>query len=260
MISRRWSLLAVSTVLAVGACLPGCTTGYVVRAGWYQAEMLAAREPIDEVLERGELSAGQEQRLRLVPSLKRYGQGIGLAATDNYDSLAVGWDRTVWNVSAAQALSFENETWWFPVVGRVPYLGYFVEDEARAEAQTLLDRIGLGDKANEFPDRLSGGQQQRGAMVRAIATNPRVLLLDEVTSALDPELVGEVLDLIRELKQTGVTIVMATHEMDFAKDVADRVAFLDNGVILEEGTAKQVLTKPREARTREYLKRFHASR
>jgi polar amino acid transport system ATP-binding protein len=132
--------------------------------------------------------------------------------------------------------------------------------EARAEAQVLLDRIGLGDKANEFPDRLSGGQQQRAAMVRAIATNPRVLLLDEVTSALDPELVGEVLDLIRELKQTGVTIVMATHEMDFAKDVADRVAFLDNGVILEEGTAKQVLTKPREARTREYLKRFHASR
>jgi polar amino acid transport system ATP-binding protein len=132
--------------------------------------------------------------------------------------------------------------------------------EARADAQVLLDRIGLGDKANEFPDRLSGGQQQRAAMVRAIATNPRVLLLDEVTSALDPELVGEVLDLIRELKQTGVTIVMATHEMDFAKDVADRVAFLDNGVILEEGTAKQVLTKPREARTREYLKRFHASR
>lgn len=134
------------------------------------------------------------------------------------------------------------------------------KNEARAEAQVLLDRIGLGDKANEFPDRLSGGQQQRAAMVRAIATNPRVLLLDEVTSALDPELVGEVLDLIRELKETGVTIVMATHEMDFAKDVADRVAFLDNGVILEEGTAKQVLTKPREARTREYLKRFHASR
>lgn len=134
------------------------------------------------------------------------------------------------------------------------------KNEARAEAQVLLDRIGLGDKANEFPDRLSGGQQQRAAMVRAIATNPRVLLLDEVTSALDPELVGEVLDLIRELKETGVTIVMATHEMDFAKDVADRVAFLDNGLILEEGTAKQVLTKPREARTREYLKRFHASR
>lgn len=140
MISRRWSLLGVSAILAVGACLPGCTTGYVVRAGWYQAEMLAAREPIDEVLERGELSAGQEQRLRLVPSLKRYGQGIGLAATDNYDSLAVGWDRTVWNVSAAQALSFENETWWFPVVGRVPYLGYFVEDEARAEGARLASR------------------------------------------------------------------------------------------------------------------------
>jgi polar amino acid transport system ATP-binding protein len=132
--------------------------------------------------------------------------------------------------------------------------------EAREEAHRLLERIGLGEKADEFPDRLSGGQQQRAAIARAIATNPRILLLDEVTSALDPELVGEVLDLIRELKQAGVTIVMATHEMDFARDVADRVAFLDNGVILEEGPAKQVLSKPREARTREYLTRFHASR
>jgi polar amino acid transport system ATP-binding protein len=131
--------------------------------------------------------------------------------------------------------------------------------EARDEAQGLLERIGLGDKANEYPDRLSGGQQQRAAIVRAIATNPRVLLLDEVTSALDPELVGEVLDLIRELKQTGVTIVMATHEMNFARDVADRVAFLDDGVILEQGTAQQVLGSPREARTREYLKRFNAA-
>lgn len=131
--------------------------------------------------------------------------------------------------------------------------------EAREEAHRLLERIGLGDKADEFPDRLSGGQQQRAAIARAIATNPRILLLDEVTSALDPELVGEVLDLIRELKQAGVTIVMATHEMDFARDVADRVAFLDDGVILEQGPAKQVLSKPREARTREYLRRFHAS-
>ncbi len=132
--------------------------------------------------------------------------------------------------------------------------------EAREEAHRLLERIGLGEKADEFPDRLSGGQQQRAAIARAIATNPRILLLDEVTSALDPELVGEVLDLVRELKQAGVTIVMATHEMDFARDVADRVAFLDDGIILEEGPAKQVLSKPREARTREYLTRFHASR
>ncbi len=130
----------MSLALVVSASLPGCTTGYVVRAGWYQAEMLAAREPIDEVLARGGLSAGQEQRLRLVPSLKRYGHSIGLAATDNYDTLAVGWDRTVWNVSAAQPLSFENETWWFPVVGRVPYLGYFVEDEARTEGARLAAR------------------------------------------------------------------------------------------------------------------------
>jgi predicted aminopeptidase len=140
MISRRWSLLGVLLPLAWSAALPGCTTGYVVRAGWYQAEMLARREPIDEVLARGGLSAGQEQRLRLVPSLKSYGRGIGLSATDNYDSLAVGWERTVWNVSAAQPLSFENETWWFPVVGRVPYLGYFVEADARAEGARLSSR------------------------------------------------------------------------------------------------------------------------
>ena len=130
--------------------------------------------------------------------------------------------------------------------------------EARERARELLARIGLSDKANEYPDRLSGGQQQRVAIVRAIATNPRVLLLDEVTSALDPELVGEVLDLIRELKDTGVTIVMATHEMAFARDVADRVAFLDGGVIAEEGPAKRVINRPREARTREYLSRFHS--
>lgn len=132
--------------------------------------------------------------------------------------------------------------------------------DARERARELLTRIGLADKASEYPDRLSGGQQQRVAIVRAIATNPRVLLLDEVTSALDPELVGEVLDLIRELKETGVTIVMATHEMSFARDVADRVAFVDEGVIAEEGPAKRLIDNPREQRTREYLSRFHAGR
>jgi ABC-type polar amino acid transport system ATPase subunit len=128
--------------------------------------------------------------------------------------------------------------------------------DARAHALELLDRVGLADKADEFPDKLSGGQQQRVAIVRAIATNPKLLLLDEVTSALDPELVGEVLELIRALKSDGVTIIMATHEMAFARDIADRVVFIEGGVIVEQGTAKQIFEKPREARTREYLSRF----
>ena len=127
---------------------------------------------------------------------------------------------------------------------------------AEATALALLDRVGLADKAREYPDRLSGGQQQRVAIVRAIATNPELLLLDEITSALDPELVTEVLDLVRDLKNDGTTIVMATHEMAFARDVADRVVFLDGGVIAEEGPATDVLVRPREDRTRAFLSRF----
>ena len=128
--------------------------------------------------------------------------------------------------------------------------------EAEQKALALLDGIGLGDKAKEFPDRLSGGQQQRAAIVRAIATDPELLLLDEVTSALDPELVGEVLELVRSLKASGTTIVMATHEMAFARDVADRVVFLDQGVIAEQGPPSQLLGAPREDRTRAFLARF----
>ena len=120
----------------------------------------------------------------------------------------------------------------------------------------LLDRVGLADKAREFPDRLSGGQQQRAAIARAIATEPELLLLDEITSALDPELVGEVLDLVRELKRDGTTIVMATHEMSFARDVADRVVFLDAGVIAEQGPPARLFTAPENPRTREFLTRF----
>lgn len=130
-------------------------------------------------------------------------------------------------------------------------------DRASAEARglALLERIGLTEHARSHPDRLSGGQQQRAAIARAIATNPELLLLDEITSALDPELVGEVLALVRELKAEGTTIVMATHEMAFAREIADRVVFLDGGVIVEEGTAEQVLARPRQARTREFLSR-----
>ncbi|MFF2487434.1 amino acid ABC transporter ATP-binding protein [Microbacterium sp. NPDC058062] len=130
--------------------------------------------------------------------------------------------------------------------------------EAEARALELLGRIGLADLAREHPDRLSGGQQQRAAIVRAIATDPEVLFLDEITSALDPELVGEVLELVRQLAADGATILMATHEMAFARDVAHRVVFLDAGTIVEQGPPSEVLTAPREPRTREFLARFTA--
>ena len=130
--------------------------------------------------------------------------------------------------------------------------------DAEPRAMALLERVGLADKAREHPDRLSGGQQQRVAIVRAIATEPEVLLLDEITSALDPELVGEVLELVRQLAQDGATILMATHEMGFARDVAHRVVFLDGGRIIEQGPPAEVFGAPREARTREFLARFTA--
>jgi len=128
-------------------------------------------------------------------------------------------------------------------------------DEADERAMRLLDRVGLAGKAKAYPDRLSGGQQQRVAIVRALANEPRMLLLDEVTSALDPELVGEVLRLVRELKDQGTTILMATHEMAFARQVSDRVCFLDGGTLREQGPPEQVLVDPREPRTRQFLAR-----
>ena len=128
--------------------------------------------------------------------------------------------------------------------------------EARERAMNLLGRVGLADKAAAYPDRLSGGQAQRTAIARALAYQPRLLLLDEITSALDPELVGEVLALVREVKAQGMTILMATHEMGFAREVADTVCFLDGGVVVESGPPAQVLANPTEARTRRFLERF----
>jgi polar amino acid transport system ATP-binding protein len=128
--------------------------------------------------------------------------------------------------------------------------------EAEAEAIRLLQRFGLADKRNDYPDRLSGGQQQRVAIVRALATRPNMMLLDEVTSALDPELVAEVLEVIRELADGGMTMLIATHEMSFARDIADRICFLDAGVILEEGPPGELLTAPREPRTQQFLERI----
>jgi polar amino acid transport system ATP-binding protein len=131
--------------------------------------------------------------------------------------------------------------------------------DATDAAHALLARFGLDDKAGEYPDRLSGGQQQRVAIIRALAMEPDVMLLDEITSALDPELVAEVLDALRELAEGGMTMVIATHEMSFARDVAHRVCFLDEGRILEQGPPAQIFTAPREERTRSFLDRIIAA-
>ena len=130
-------------------------------------------------------------------------------------------------------------------------------DEANELADGLLKRFDLMEKADEYPDRLSGGQQQRAAIIRSIAVNPRLLLLDEVTSALDPVLVNEVLSIVRDLKSDGMTMVLATHEMGFATQVADQVCFLESGLILERGTPEQVLKAPTHQKTKEFLKRVH---
>ena len=128
--------------------------------------------------------------------------------------------------------------------------------QAQERARELLDAFGLSDKINEYPDRLSGGEQQRVAVIRALATEPELMLFDEVTSALDPELVAEVLNVIRALKDDGMTMVIATHEMGFARDVADQVCFLDQGRILEHGPPKQIFSAPSEARTEQFLQRI----
>jgi polar amino acid transport system ATP-binding protein len=127
------------------------------------------------------------------------------------------------------------------------------EGEARTKAAALLNRVGLADKLDEYPERLSGGQQQRVAIARALAMDPEVMLFDEVTSALDPELVKEVLDVMRELAKEGMTMVVVTHEMGFAREVADQVVFMDEGLVVEQGKAKDVLDRPKEDRTKRFL-------
>jgi polar amino acid transport system ATP-binding protein len=141
------------------------------------------------------------------------------------------------------------------IMGAVRAQGMSAE-EARAAGQALLERFGLGDRGHDYPDRLSGGQQQRVAIARALLTRPRALLLDEVTSALDPELVGEVLGVIRELKAEGMTMLIATHEMSFARDVADHVCFLQEGRIVERGRPEQIFTAPERVETQRFLARL----
>ena len=132
-------------------------------------------------------------------------------------------------------------------------------DAANETASSLLARFGLSEKIDSYPDRLSGGQQQRVAIARALALNPEVLLLDEITSALDPELVGEVLDVVRELKGSGITLLLATHEMGFAREISDRVCFLAEGVVAEMGQPEQIFSHPKDPRTQQFLQRVIAA-
>ncbi|MBO9577479.1 MAG: amino acid ABC transporter ATP-binding protein [Microbacteriaceae bacterium] len=206
----------------------------------------------------GASGSGKSTLLRCLGLLETIGDGQILLGDDDISDPRVDGNR----VRARLGAVFQSYNL-FPhlsVLQNVTLASRVVHGTPRRRAEeraiALLDRVGLADKAHAHPDQLSGGQQQRVAIVRAIATEPEVLLLDEITSALDPELVGEVLELVRELKEEGTTIVMATHEMAFARDVADRVVFLDAGRILEQGPPAQVLGAPREARTREFLARF----
>ena len=130
--------------------------------------------------------------------------------------------------------------------------------EAEAKAMELLERVGLADRAGEYPDRLSGGQKQRIAIVRALCMEPEVMLFDEPTSALDPEMVGEVLDVMRRLAETGLTMIVVTHEMGFARDVSSRVLFMDEGVVAEDAAPEEIFQHPKQARTREFLARYLA--
>jgi polar amino acid transport system ATP-binding protein len=192
-------------------------------------------EPIDE----GRILVGDEEITAPRVDVNRVRRGIGIV----FQAFNLFPHKTV----------LENVT-----LGPRKALG-IPKDQALAEADRLLARCGLADKRAEYPDRLSGGQQQRVAIVRALAMRPQLLLLDEVTSALDPELVSEVLDAIRELAAGGMTMLIATHEMGFARDVASRVCFLHEGRILEEGPPEEIFSAPKEERTRQFLQRIVAA-
>jgi ABC-type polar amino acid transport system ATPase subunit len=206
----------------------------------------------------GASGSGKSTLLRTVNLTESIDDGVILLAGEDVSDPRIDADR----VRARIGVVFQHYNLFphFSVLDNVTLASRLVHRVPRVEAERrareLLGSIGLGDLAGAYPDRLSGGQQQRVAIVRAIATSPELLLLDEVTSALDPELVGEVLELVRSLAQAGTTIVMATHEMAFARDVADRVVFLDAGSIIEEASATEFFSAPREERTREFLARF----
>jgi polar amino acid transport system ATP-binding protein len=205
----------------------------------------------------GASGSGKSTLLRCVNLLEQIDDGQVVLAGEDISDPRIAADR----VRARIGVVFQHYNL-FPhlrVIDNVTLAARHVhklsKTDATARGLALLERIGLGPKAHEYPDRLSGGQQQRVAIVRALVTDPALLLLDEITSALDPELVGEVLDLVRSLKEQGTTILMATHEMGFAREVADRVVFLDAGTIVEQGPPEAFFGAPREERTRRFLAR-----
>jgi polar amino acid transport system ATP-binding protein len=236
-----------------------------VRKSFGRLEVLRG---IDLALERHEVVAligasgsGKSTLLRCINLLD--GIDAGRILMDGRDITARGVDVNV--VRRRVGIVFQSFNL-FPhmsvvrniTLGPIEALGTSSGD-ARGAAEELLRRFGLLDKRDEYPDRLSGGQQQRVAIVRALAMNPDILLLDEVTSALDPELIAEVLEVIRELAGMGMTMILATHEMGFARDIAHRVCFLDQGVILEEGPPERIFSQPRDERTRRFLQRIIAA-
>jgi general L-amino acid transport system ATP-binding protein len=228
---------------------------------WYGNEFHVLRD-IDLSVEKGERivicgpsGSGKSTLIRCVNALEPYQQGAvtvdGTVLGDDIKAVElvrkkVGMVFQQFNLfphkSAIENVAMPQQT----VLKRG-------ESEARTKAAALLNRVGLSDKLEEYPDRLSGGQQQRVAIARALAMDPEVLLFDEVTSALDPELVKEVLDVMRELADEGMTMVVVTHEMGFAREVGDRVVFMDEGVIVEQGDPKSVLDDPQEERTKRFL-------
>ncbi|WP_061961664.1 amino acid ABC transporter ATP-binding protein [Demequina flava] len=214
-------------------------------------------EEHDVVVLIGASGSGKSTLLRTINLIERIDDGQLILSGDDISDPGVDMDK----VRARIGVVFQQFNL-FPhmrVIDNVTLAARKVHGEnpaaARERAAELLAKFGLGDKLRDYPDRLSGGQQQRVAIVRAILTNPELLLLDEITSALDPMLVGEVLDLVRGLKDTGSTILMATHEMAFAREVADRVVFMHGGRILEAGSPKDIFDNPQQPETREFLAR-----
>lgn len=206
----------------------------------------------------GASGSGKSTLLRCVNLIEEISDGQIFLETEEISAPGVNHDR----VRAQVGLVFQSFNLFshLSILQNITLALIHVKKIAKPEAERIarkwLERIGLGDRADSYPDKISGGQQQRTAIVRAVAMDPKVLLLDEVTSALDPELVGEVLDLIRDLKAGGTTILMATHELSFAREVADWVIFLEQGKIYEQGEAKDFFENPKRDRTKEFLARM----